>query len=133
MDFKDIINRSNRINESLTGMSERTLDKNDVPMLLNQIREYGNHSTLMYGDDRLYEVIESLGNMIENMEILTLQETQDWMDKVSVNRDMKSLKDTYKLMTKTAQELRPLKERLSNCYDSIGIIIDRYYEVGNDE
>ena len=132
MNFSDILNKSTTINESFNSLNNRRLEKEEIEILLNQISEYGNHANVMYGDSRLHEIIEQLGIMIENTEILTLQETDDWMDKVSVSRDMKSLKDNYKLMQKTAKELHPLQERLSNCYDSIGVLLDRYYKIGEE-
>jgi len=132
MNFLHIVDKAERkINESFNDnmVFQKKFEKDDINMLFGQIKEYSRHSEMMYDDGRLYEVIEQIGVMIEDIHQLTLQEQDDWMDKISVNRDMKALKDSYKLMQKTAKEMKPLRERLSNCYDSMGVIIDRYYEI----
>jgi len=133
MNFIDELKKA-KINESFNSniVFEKKLTAEDINTVLHEISQYGTKSEMMYDDGRLYEFINELGNLIENINLLTLQETEDWFDKVSVSRDMKALQDNYKLMQKTAKELKPLRERIANCYDSIGIIIDRYYEIGDN-
>jgi hypothetical protein len=60
---------------------------------------------------------------------MTLQETENWFDGVTVQRHMKQLKEAYKILQKTAGELRQSQQRFESAYDDIGTVLGKYYEV----
>lgn len=78
---------------------------------------------------RLKEINEQLGQIIESTEAFTLQETDGWFDKVSVSRDLKELKTDYKIFEKTCQEMAGLQQRMESIYENIGHKLGKYYEI----
>ena len=59
----------------------------------------------------------------------TLQETEDWFDKVTVSRNMKELTNHSKQFSKIAEEASSVQQRLSALYEDMGMILNRYYDM----
>lgn len=79
---------------------------------------------------RLREIKSKVGQMIEGAEAFTLKETEDgWFDNMTINRDLKELKNDYKIFEKTCMEMTQLQQRLESCYENIGSRLGRYYEI----
>ena len=63
----------------------------------------------------------------------TLQETEDWFDKVTVSRNMKELTNHSKSFAKIAEEASSVQQRLSGLYEDMGNILNRYYDIPESE
>ena len=72
---------------------------------------------------------ESLSDIATKAKSYTLSETDDWFDKVTVNRNMKELTNLSKQFGKIAQESNSLQQRLSGLYEDMGHVLSRYFEV----
>jgi hypothetical protein len=59
----------------------------------------------------------------------TVQETEDWFDKVTVSRNMKELTNHSKSFSKIAEEASSVQQRLAGLYEDMGSILNRYYEI----
>ena len=59
----------------------------------------------------------------------TLQETEDWFDKVTVSRNMKELTNHSKQFSKIAEEASSVQQRLAGLYEDMGSILNRYYDI----
>ena len=58
-----------------------------------------------------------------------LGEQDDWFDKVSINKNMKSLKGSVVEFQKTAKEAQALNQRLTALYEDMGHVLNRYYDI----
>ena len=67
-----------------------------------------------------------MANSVKNH---TLQETEDWFDKITVNRNMKELTGLSKSFNKISTEAQTLQERMSGLYEDMGHILGRYYDI----
>ena len=63
----------------------------------------------------------------------TLQETEDWFDKVTVSRNMKELTNHSKAFSKIAEEASSVQQRLAGLYEDMGMILNRYYDIPEGE
>ena len=77
----------------------------------------------------LAEIHESIKKIVENASSITLKETGDWFDKVTVNRHMKSMNESYKVFSNTIREVVTLQQRMESAYDEIGEVLGKYYEI----
>ena len=75
------------------------------------------------------EVAKQLAQVAESAHHHILGEESDWFDKISVNRNMKSLKGNVMEFQKTAKEAHMLNQRLTALYEDIGGVLNRYYEI----
>jgi len=53
---------------------------------------------------------------------------------VTVNRHMKSMNESFKVFSNTIKEVNTLQQRLESCYDEMGEVLGKYYEIkeGNE-
>jgi len=109
--------------------NELKYSKEERKAFLESLREYGQFKSEVYRSKKLREISQRIGEMINAAEAFTLQETDGWFDGLSVKRDVKSIKDDYKVFEKTCSEISQLQQRLESVYENIGQKLGRYYEV----
>ena len=83
----------------------------------------------LYNNSNIMEVAKQLSHIAEQAHTHVMSETTDWFDKVSVSKNMKSLKGSVVEFKKTAMEANQLNQRLTGLYEDIGHVLNRYYEI----
>jgi hypothetical protein len=79
----------------------------------------------------IVEIAETLGGIVEAAKTLTLSESDDWFDKVTIKRNMSELEKLDKSFDKISTEARQMDERLNALYEDMGNILNRYYEMAD--
>ena len=77
------------------------------------------------------EVADTLGAIVEAAKEMTLRESGDWFDAVTVKRNMAELDKMGKSFDKFAVEAKAMDERLHSLYEDMGHILNRYYEIAD--
>ena len=120
--LKDIV-------EDIYGETENVSAK-DVKESLGKFSSY---SKVLQSETNLQEIAESLSDIATKAKTYTLSETDDWFDKVTVNRNMKELTNLSKSFGKIAQESQALQQRLGGLYEDMGHVLGRYFEIDGME
>ena len=94
--------------------------------------KFNSYSKVLQSETNLTEIAESLSDIATKAKTYTLSETDDWFDKVTVNRNMKELTNLSKSFGKIAQESQALQQRLGGLYEDMGHILGRYYEIDDN-
>ena len=97
------------------------------------LRSYNRLGEALYQQQSLKETAKSLSKIAEMAATHTVQETEDWFDKVTVSRNMKELTNHSKSFAKIAQEASSVQQRLSGLYEDMGNILNRYYDIPESE
>lgn len=97
---------------------------------LEAVYKFAEHASSIYRNQNIKETSNYLGELIEAASHLTLSETEDWFDGVTVSRHMKHLGEAYKIFEKTANEMSTLQQRLEASYEDIGETLSKYYDIG---
>ena len=105
-------------------------DKIDVKGLTTELAQYNDIGEAIFGKSNISKISEKLSWIASQAKSHTLSETEDWFDKITVNRNMKELTGLSKQFGKIAQESNSLQQRLGALYEDMGNILGRYYEVG---
>ena len=105
-------------------------EKADVKGLTTELSHYNDIGEAIFGKSNISKISEKLSWIANQAKSHTLQETDDWFDKITVNRNMKELTGLSKQFSKIAQESNSLQQRLGALYEDMGNILGRYYEVG---
>ena len=119
---------------SLVKLSEGT-DVTDAMTLeqkkafMEAVYRFAEHAPSIYRNHSLKETASHLGELIEAASHLTLSETEDWFDGVTVGRHMKHLSEAFKIFEKTANEMSTLQQRLEASYEDIGETLGKYYDI----
>ena len=97
--------------------------------ILSKIQEFGNLGDTIYQSGDLKETAKTLSDIANAAKVHTLRETEDWFDKVTVNRNMKELTNLSKQFGKLSEEANSVQQRLSALYEDMGNVLSRYYDL----
>ena len=103
--------------------------KVDKHQVIEGVKNYGIVGKSLYNGSNIMEVAKQLAEIAESAHHHILGEQDDWFDKISVNRNMKSLKTGVMEFQKTAKESHALNQRLTSLYEDIGHVLNRYYDI----
>ena len=93
------------------------------------LKNYNKLGETLYQQQSLKNTAKSLSQIAEMAATHTVQETEDWFDKVTVTRNMKELTNHSKQFSKIAEEASSVQQRLSALYEDMGVILNRYYDI----
>ena len=103
--------------------------KVDKHQVIEGVRNYGIVGKSLYNNSNIMEIAKQLSEVAESAHHHILGEESDWFDKISVNKNMKSLKGSVVEFQKTAKESHQLNQRLTALYEDIGHVLNRYYDI----
>jgi len=122
---------------SLTDIVEdvygQSTEKVNVKEFMGEVSNFNQFSKEIYREGNLRDLAERLSKLAMTAKQHTLQETEDWFDKITVNRNMKDLTSLSNQFKKVATEAQGLQERMGGLYEDMGHILGRYYEIHEPE
>ena len=104
-------------------------EKVNVKEFMGEVGNFNSFGGEIYREGNLKELAERLSKLAMTAKQHTLQETEDWFDKITVNRNMKELTSLSNQFKKVATEAQSLQERMGGLYEDMGHILGRYYEI----
>jgi methyl-accepting chemotaxis protein len=116
--------------ETLNGGEEQLkLSKEEKRAFMEAVKNFSAMGESVYGKGNLQELTERVHDIVEKAQSIALQD-EGWFDKLTVNRHMKGLNESYKVFESTAKEMSQLQQRLSAAYEDIAEGLRKYYDVG---
>ena len=97
--------------------------------LVKTVNEFGTYGPSIYKKHNLADVAKTFVEIAEAAQKHVVDETADWFDKVTVQRNMKDLKSHAGQFNKIATEAKALQDRMSALYEDMGNILNRYFEI----
>jgi hypothetical protein len=125
-----IVNGKFSIAENLED-ADRKLSNEVKKHFLEIISTYNTFQDQMKRQSDMTEVANTLGAIVEAAKEMTLRESGDWFDAVTVKRNMQELDKLGKSFDKFAMEAKAMDERLHSLYEDMGHILGRYYEIAD--
>ena len=125
--FHNDMSLSNMVKEKYGDVNEEP--KIDSKQILSKIQEFGKLGDSIYKSGDLKETAKTLSDIANAAKVHTLRETEDWFDKVTVNRNMKELTNLSKHFNKLSEEASSVQQRLEALYEDMGGVLGRYYEL----
>ena len=126
-------NKSTKLKSLVEDMYGEQRPKINVREFIQEIGQFSSFGNEIYREGNLRELASRLSKLAETAKQHTLQETEDWFDKITVNRNMKELTSLSGQFKKVATEAQSLQERMSTLYEDMGHILSRYYEVNQSK
>jgi hypothetical protein len=112
-------------------LEDRKLSNEVKKHFLEIISTYNTFQDQMKRQSDMTEVANTLGAIVEAAKEMTLRESGDWFDNVTVKRNMQELDKMGKSFDKFAMEAKQMDERLHSLYEDMGHILNRYYEIAD--
>jgi hypothetical protein len=110
-------------------VNEKKLSAQEKRQLLELVKEFNHYRNAFKSADELKTVAEKISYIAELTEKYGLNETSEWFEGVTLQRDMKELK---KLSTEISKILdkcyKPIKEAEA-LYEEAGIKLERYFNM----
>tara|TARA_B100001758_G_C18377076_1_gene594986 strand:+ start:889 stop:1566 length:678 start_codon:yes stop_codon:yes gene_type:complete len=133
LDFGYKNSKSTKLTDIVEDVYGQSTKKFDVKGFMNEVGNFNSFGNEIYREGNLRELAERLSRLAETAKQHTLQETEDWFDKITVNRNMKELTGLSGQFKKVANEVQTLQERMSGLYEDMGHILGRYYEINESK
>ena len=124
---------STKLTDIVEDVYGEQLPKLNVREFMGEVGNFNSFGNEIYREGNLRELAEKLSRLAETAKAHTLQETEDWFDKITVNRNMKELTGLSNQFKKVATEAQALQERMSGLYEDMGHILGRYYEINESQ
>ena len=121
--------RSTKLTDIVEDVYGKSTQKFDAKGFMSEVGNFNSFGNEIYREGNLRQLAEKLSKLAETAKQHTLQETEDWFDKITVNRNMKELTGLSGQFKKVATEAQSLQERMSGLYEDMGHILGRYYEI----
>ena len=94
------------LNEKYLGETDKVkIQKEDKKSFLQSVANFHQIGEMIFSNAKLKEVSETLSNIVQQAEAITMQESENWFDNVTVSRHMKQMNEAYKVFEKTANEI----------------------------
>ena len=134
MGFKTQKNKnSTKLTDIVEDVYGQSTQKFNVKEFMGEVGNFNTFGNEIYREGNLRQLAERLSKLAETAKQHTLQETDDWFDKITVNRNMKELTGLSNQFKKVATEAQSLQERMSGLYEDMGHILGRYYEINESQ
>ena len=101
----------------------------DKYKVVEGVKNFGIVGKQLYNNNNIVETAKQLAEIAESAHNHILGEQDDWFDKISVNKNMKTLKGSVVEFQKTAKEAQALNQRMTALYEDIGHVLNRYYDI----
>jgi hypothetical protein len=102
---------------------------NEKAAFLQEIKKFNEYGSVIYRTEDLNRAGQAISELVNKAEAITLQETQDWFDEITVKRNLKTLREGNKQFGQTIKEIVKLQQRLESLYEEMGHNLGRYYEL----
>jgi hypothetical protein len=112
-------------NEEMSS-EQPTMDKS---AFIEAVKKYNRYKESFSKSSNLKKIVSEIGKLVRSAEPITLQETGEWFDNITVNRHMKQMNEAYKVLEKTASELMQSQQRFESAYNDIGRVLENYYDI----
>ena len=120
---------SKMVKEKYGDVDDQTVD---VEGLTTEIAQFNEIGEAIFGKSNITKISEKLSRIASQAKSHTLQETDSWFDKITVNRNMKELTGLSKQFSKISSESKSLQQRMGALYEDMGSILGRYYSIGEE-
>ena len=132
--LKDLLKESNYLKYKEYAIQKHEgVDDDQRTKFLEAVKLYKEFADVVYKKEGLKEVYENIRHIVEIAGKMTIDETEQWFDGVTVSRHVKRMNESFKLFEKTLKEMYPLQQRLESTYDEIGEVLGKYYEINELE
>lgn len=95
----------------------------NIKRFLEDVKNYGHIGKDIYRETNLKDIALKLSEIVESAKIHTMNETDDWFDRVSVKRNMKELGNLANGFVKAAKESNLMQRRMETLYEDMGNIL----------
>jgi len=103
--------------------------KYDLKEFVNEVGNFNEMSKVIYRENDIRETAQKLAKMCEIAKHHALSQVDEEFDKITINKNMKTLGNHSKEFSKIANEAAGVQQRMESLFEDMGHILGRYYEI----
>lgn len=108
------------------------LSENQKKRLFQELQHFYENDKFVYREGDLNKLSTKLKAIAEYAQRY-LNEKNTSFDNITINRNMREMKKYLNKFEKTASKVQENQERLTALYEDIALILDRYFDLGEEE
>lgn len=110
-------------------LPSKKLSAEEKRNLLQMVGKFNEYRRVMKMADELKNVAENIVYISEMTEKYGLNETSEWFEGVTLERDMKDIKRYANELHKIANKVHPEVQKAEALYEEIGLKLERYFNL----
>lgn len=110
-------------------LPSKKLTTEEKRKLLGMVGKFNEYRRAMKMADELKQVAENIVYIAEMTEKYGLNETSEWFEGVTLERDMKEIKRYASELHKIANKVHPQVQQAEAIYEEIGLKLERYFNL----
>jgi hypothetical protein len=114
-------------------LKESKLAPNKKKTFIESIAKFNEYGKHIYRESKFTKnIVETMGQLMSGASNFIIDESDDWFDSVTIERDSKAINASAKDFTKCATEMVQNQHRLESLYEDLGNKLGRYYEISEN-
>jgi|SaaInlStandDraft_4_1057021.scaffolds.fasta_scaffold06959_5 hypothetical protein len=114
-------------------VAEEDGPKYDLKEFQEEVAGYNEIGKMIYRENDIRETAQKLAKMCEIAKHHSLNNVDEAFDKITINKNMKTLGNHAKEFTKIAGDAASVQQRMESLYEDMGHILGRYYNINEAE
>jgi hypothetical protein len=110
-------------------LERKKLSLDEKKKLLNMVGKFNEYRRAMKMADELKQVAENILYISELTEKYGMNETSEWFEGVTLERDMKDIRRYASELHKIANKVHPEVQKAEALYEEIGLKLERYFNL----
>jgi len=120
---------SKLIKEEQEKKEAQILTPDQKKQFLETVSNYNSYRNKLKTETDLVQMANELCTIADTAQSLALNETDEWFDTITINRNMKELKKINELFNSSAKDAKLLQDRMLSLYEDMGHILGRYFDI----
>lgn len=104
------------------------LSNDEKRVLIDCMKKYNSYREMLK-PNLVYKTANSIANAIELAERYVECISEDWFQADMARRDIKELKKYSNKMLGEIEKMKTISKNIEQCYEDIGVKLDRYFEI----
>ena len=110
-------------------LEESKLAPEQKKTFIEAVAKFNEYGKSIYRESNLKDIIETMERLSSGASKFIVDESEDWFDSITINRDSKAIDNSANEFVKTANEMVGMQHRLESLYEDLGNKLGRYYEI----
>ena len=110
--------------------NHKQLSEEQKQILFKEIQKFDEYGDAVHREVNLNKLGKKFSALVEYAERYLNENAENSFDQVTINRNIKELKQKVRKFRKEAEKAQKHQDRITALYDDIGKIFDRYFGIG---
>jgi Zn-dependent oligopeptidase len=109
----------------------RKMSPEQKKTMMEMIANYNAFGKQLRREGNLVDIAKRLTEIATHAETMALNETGDWFDRKTVERNFQGLQKSVTEFDKIAREAQSTQQRMEALYEEMGFVLGRYFDIND--